>query len=309
MTLFKITILGCGSAMPTTRHNPSSQLVEVNNKLFMIDCGEGTQLQMRKYKIRMSKLHSIFISHLHGDHVFGLPGLLATLSLLGRKKDLNIYAHPDVELFLLPFNQLYGNQLSYKVNIIPLKTDGLNILFENKSLKISSFPLKHRIPTNGFLFEEKEASRHMIGEMIEFYSIPYSKINEIKEGADFITQEGKVIKNAKLTTLPSLPRSYAYCSDTKYNPAIVPFIKGANVLYHEATFANDNLDRAQRTYHSTAQQAAEIAREAQVEKLVIGHYSSRYRNLDPLLEEAQTVFPHTTLAYEGKNINIKQKKR
>ncbi len=307
MTPFNVTILGCGSAMPTTRHNPSSQLVEVNNKLFMIDCGEGTQLQMRKYKTRMSKLHSIFISHLHGDHVFGLPGLLATLSLLGRKGDLNIYAHPDIELFLLPFNQLYGNQLSYKINIIPLKTDGLNLLFENNSLRISSFPLKHRIPTNGFLFEEKQAPHHMKGEMIAFHSIPYSQINAIKAGADFITDEGKVIKNSLLTTPAAPPRRYAYCSDTAYHPPIIPHIKGVDLLYHEATFANDNLHRARRTYHSTAQQAAEIAQQAQVRKLIIGHYSSRYLDLTPLLNEAQAIFPHTALAYEGKTIEIKQK--
>ena len=307
MSAFKVTILGCGSAMPTTRHNPSSQLVEVNNKLFMIDCGEGTQIQMRKYKARMTKLHSIFISHLHGDHVFGLPGLLSTLSLLGRKGDLNIYAHPDIELFLLPFNKLYGNQLSYKINIIPLHTNGLDLLFENKSFSISSFPLKHRIPTNGFIFQEKEAPRRMKGDMIDFYSIPYAQINAIKEGADFVTDEGKTIKNSQLTTPAPPPRSYAYCSDTAYHPPIIPHIKGVDLLYHESTFANDYLQRAQQTYHSTAQQAAEIAQQAQVKQLILGHYSARYRDLTPLLNEAQAIFPNTALAYEGKTIEIKQK--
>lgn len=304
MTRFDLLILGCGSAMPTTMHNPSSQLVDVNNKLFMIDCGEGTQQQMRRFKTRMSKLHSIFISHLHGDHVFGLPGLLASLSLLGRKGDLNIYAHPDVELFLAPFNKLYGNQLTYKINIIHLNTNGLQVIFENKSIRISSFPLKHRIPTNGFLIEEKEAPRHMIGEMIEFYDIPFSKIKDIKSGEDFVTTDGKVIKNKLLTTPPAPPRKYAYCSDTAYYPEIIPFIKDVDLLYHEATFAESDIERAKQTYHSTARQAAEIAKAADVKKLIIGHFSSRYDDLSILLREAKSVFPNTELAEEGKRTEI-----
>ncbi|MDD3542981.1 MAG: ribonuclease Z [Petrimonas sp.] len=304
MTRFEITILGCGSAMPTTLHNPSSQLVNVNEKLFMIDCGEGTQLQLRKYKTRINKLHSIFISHLHGDHVFGLPGLLATLSLLGRTGDLNIYAHKDMELFLDPFIKYFGNQFPYKINLVPLDPYQHQLIFENNSIRVFSFPLKHRIPTNGFLFEEKERPRHIKREMIDFYNIPVCKINEIKKGGDYLTDDGKWIKNEILTTPAIPPRTYAYCSDTAYSPEIIPYIQHSDVLYHEATFAEAENLRAQETYHSTARQAAEIARSANVRKLIIGHFSSRYHELGELLDEAQAVFPETELADEGMTINL-----
>ncbi|MDO5664591.1 MAG: ribonuclease Z [Bacteroidia bacterium] len=304
MTKFQITILGCGSAMPTTLHNPSSQLVDMNEKLFMIDCGEGTQLQMRKYKTRMSKLHSIFISHLHGDHVFGLPGLLSTLSLLGRTADLNLYAHQEMDLFLNPFIKYFGNQFSYKINLIPLDPHNHQLIFENNSMRVFSFPLKHRIATNGFLFEEKELPRHIKREMIDFYDIPFRQIKDIKLGADFITNDGKLIKNEILTTPSPPPRKYAYCSDTAFLPEIIPYIQNIDVLYHESTFAEADNVRAQETFHSTARQAAEIAKAANVKKLIIGHFSSRYNELDKLLNEATAVFSETKLATEGMIINL-----
>lgn len=186
--------------MPTTLHNPTSQLVNLNEKLFMIDCGEGTQLQLRRYKARLNKLHSIFISHLHGDHLFGLPGLLATLALLGRTGDLHIYAHKEVELFLNPFLKYFGNQFPYKIIVIHLDPLHHQLIFENNAIRVFSFPLKHRIPTNGFRFEEKERPRHIKREMIDFYNIPLSKINEIKMGADFETSDGKLVENEILTT-------------------------------------------------------------------------------------------------------------
>lgn len=304
MTKFEVTILGCGSAMPTTLHNPPSQLVDVNEKLFMIDCGEGTQLQMRKYKARMSKLHSIFISHLHGDHIFGLPGLISTLSLLGRTGDLNIYAHKEIELLLKPLIRYLGHNLSFKINLIPIQPDGLQLIYENKSLRVHSFPLKHRMDTNGFLFEEKESPRHIIREMIDFYQIPVKRIQRIKAGDDFVTAEGNVIKNNILTYTSAPPRKYAYCSDTAFNPDIVPYISGVDVLYHEATFADSETARAKETFHSTARQAAVIAKEAGVRKLVIGHFSSRYNEMQHLLLEAQEEFPQTELAYEGMVIEL-----
>lgn len=304
MTHFRITVLGCGSAMPTTYRNPTSQLIEVNEKLFMIDCGEGTQLQMRKYKAKMTKLHSIFISHLHGDHVFGLPGLLSTLSLMGKTGEINIYAHKELEMFLEPFIKYFGTQLSYKINHIHINPHEHHTLYENNSIKVSSFPLKHRIHTNGFIIEEKPAPLHMKGDMIEFYNIPFSKIKDIKLGADFITDEGKIINNELLTTPPKEPRKYAYCSDTAYYPAIIPYIKGVDVLYHEATFEQADLARAKKTYHSTSKQAAEIAKQAEVKKLIIGHYSSRYKELDNLLDEAKGVFEKTFLAFEGQKIDL-----
>lgn len=304
MTPFKVQILGCGSALPTTMHNPSSQLVDVNGKLFMIDCGEGTQLQMRKLGARMGKLHSIFISHLHGDHVFGLPGLISSLGLLGRTAELTIYAHQEIEQFLSPILNFFCKNLSYNVNLILLRRKGFNLIYENKSICIYSFPLKHRIATSGFLFKEKEKQKHIKREMIDFYNIPIREINDIKSGADFTTHEGEIISNERLTTPADPQRIYAYCSDTAYDESIVHYIKGVDVLYHEATFAESELARVIKTGHSTARQAAEIAKLAEVKKLVIGHFSSRYTNLTPLLEEAQTVFPNTELAKEGKVIEL-----
>ncbi len=304
MTNFQITILGCGSAMPTTLHNPPSQLVDMNEKLFLIDCGEGTQLQLRKYKARMSKLHSLFISHLHGDHIFGLPGLLSTLSMLGRTSDLNIYAHQEIDFLLSPLLTYMGNHISFKINLFPLNADHQELLFENRSIKVTSFPLKHRIAANGFLFEQKETPRHIIREMIDFYHIPIRQIQEIKNGADFLTSDGTLIRNEHLTYPGNPARRYAYCSDTAYAPEIIPYIENVDMLYHEATFAESELARAKETYHSTARQAAEIARTARVKKLVIGHYSSRYSELGTLLKEAVTVFPDTELADEGKILSL-----
>ena len=304
MTPLKVQILGCGSALPTTLYNPSSQIIDINSKLFMIDCGEGSQLQMRKLGVRMSKLHSIFISHLHGDHVFGLPGLISSLGLLGRTAELTIYAHQEIEQFLYPFLNFFCNNLSYNVRLVLLRRKGYNLIYENRSICIYTFPLKHRIATNGFLFKEKEKPRHIKREMIDFYNIPIRNINEIKDGADFTTSDGKIIANDRLTTPADPIRSYAYCSDTAYDESIVPYIKDVDVLYHEATFAESELARANKTGHSTARQAAEIAKLAEVKKLVIGHFSSRYTNLTPLLEEAQAVFPNTELAKEGKIIEL-----
>ncbi len=304
MTKFEITILGCGSAMPTTLHHPPSQLIDLNEKLFMIDCGEGTQLQMRKYKARKSKLHSLFISHLHGDHIFGLPGLISTLSLLGRTADLNIYAHKEIDFLLNPLLSYLGNHISFKINLFPLNPSAEELLFENRTMKVTSFPLKHRIDANGFLFEQKESARHIIREMIDFYHIPVKQIQEIKNGADYLTPDGALILNEHLTYPGNPARRYAYCSDTAYAPEIIPYIKDVDLLYHEATFAESELMRAEETFHSTARQAAEIAAAAGVKKLMIGHYSSRYSEIGTLLKEAVAVFPHTELAVEGKIVSL-----
>ena len=304
MNRFDITILGCGSALPTTLHNPSSQLVNMNEKLFMIDCGEGTQLQMRKFKSRIGKLHSIFISHLHGDHIFGLPGLLSTLSLLGRTGDLTIYGHQDLQKFIDLLINYFGQHFPFRINLHPLDPYNHQVIMENKSMRVHSFPLNHRIATCGFLFEEKEGQRHIIRERIDFYQIPLHSLSSIKAGEDFVTPDGTVIANRSLTYPAAPPRKYAYCSDTAYFPEIIPYIENADVLYHEATFAETELPRAKQTFHSTAREAAEIARAANVKKLVIGHFSSRYNELDQLLKEAIAVFPDTELANEGKVIEL-----
>lgn len=304
MTKFEITILGCGSAMPTTLHHPPSQLIDMNEKLFMIDCGEGTQLQMRKYKARMSKLHSLFISHLHGDHIFGLPGLISTLSLLGRTADLNIYAHKEIDFLLNPLLTYLGSHLSFKINLFPLNPHSEEKLFENKMMRVTSFPLKHRIDTNGFLFEQKQSPRHIKREMIDFYHVPVKQINEIKNGADYLCSDGNLILNEHLTTPGKPSRKYAYCSDTAYSPEIITYIKNVDLLYHEATFAESERNRAEETFHSTAQQAAEIALAAGVKKLMIGHFSSRYNETESLLKEAMAVFSNTELAVEGKIVSL-----
>lgn len=304
MTKFEITVLGCGSAMPTTLHHPPSQLIDMNEKLFMVDCGEGTQLQMRKYQARMSKLHSLFISHLHGDHIFGLPGLLSTLSLLGRTADLNIYAHKEIDFLLNPLLSYLGNHISFKINLFPLNPNAEEVLFENRTMKVTSFPLKHRIDANGFLFEQKESPRHINREMIDFYHIPVKQIQEIKNGADYLTPDGALILNEHLTNPGNPARRYAYCSDTAYAPEIIPYIKNVDLLYHEATFAESERMRAEETFHSTARQAAKIAAAAGVKKLMIGHYSSRYSEIGTLLKEAVAVFPHTELAVEGKIVSL-----
>ncbi|MDD2512494.1 MAG: ribonuclease Z [Proteiniphilum sp.] len=304
MTRFDITILGCGSAMPSTLHHPPSQLIDLNDKLFMIDCGEGTQLQMRKFKTRMGKLHALFISHLHGDHIFGLPGLISTLSLLGRTDDLHIYSHRELDFMLKPLLIYMGSHLSFRIHLHPMNPSQREVIYENKTIRIISFPLKHRIDTNGFLFEEKERPRHMIREMIDFYRIPLRQIAAIKAGADFVTEEGTAVPNNILTTPAAPPRKYAYCSDTAYAPEIIPYIEGADLLYHEATFAESELSRATETYHSTARQAAEMAAAARVKKLVIGHFSSRYNELETLLQEASEIFPQTELADEGKILSL-----
>jgi ribonuclease Z len=304
MTKFEITILGCGSAMPTTLHHPPSQLIDMNEKLFMIDCGEGTQLQMRKYKARMSKLHSLFISHLHGDHIFGLPGLISTLSLLGRTADLNIYAHKEIDFLLNPLLTYLGSHLSFKINLFPLNPHSEEKLFENKMMRVTSFPLKHRIDTNAFLFEQKQSPRHIKREMIDYYHVPVKQINEIKNGADYLCSDGNLILNEHLTTPGKPSRKYAYCSDTAYSPEIITYIKNVDLLYHEATFAESERNRAEETFHSTAQQAAEIALAAGVKKLMIGHFSSRYNETESLLKEAMAVFPNTELAVEGKIVSL-----
>ena len=264
----------------------------------MIDCGEGTQLQFRAMKLHFQKLNHIFISHLHGDHCFGLPGLISTLGLLGRTADLHIHAHSDAEKLFEPILLYFSKMLPYKVYFHSFSPEKSELIFDDKSLKVTTIPLKHRMPCAGFLFEEKPKSPHIIREMIDFYQVPVSQIRAIKEGAPFVTQEGETIPNHVFTRPAEPPRKYAYCSDTTYYEKIIPIIENANVLYHEATFSNADLARAQETFHSSAAQAATIARSANVGRLIIGHFSARYPDEKILLNEALEIFPKTQLAYE-----------
>ncbi|MCD7971889.1 MAG: ribonuclease Z [Candidatus Azobacteroides sp.] len=304
MDKIELNILGCGSALPTTRHYPTSQVLNVRGNLFMIDAGEGAQQQYRRLGLKFSRLKQIFISHLHGDHCFGLFGLLSTLSLLGRTGDLVIHAYGEMEELLRPVMNKFCRDMHFKVIINPLSPWKNEMIYEDRTVKVSTIPLKHGIPTCGFLFEEKQKPAHIIREMIDFYNIPVKEISQIKEGADFITEEGEVVPNSRLTTPAKDRIKYAYCSDTAYSEKIVPIIEGVDLLFHEATFMQADLARAKQTFHSSAMQAAEIAKQACVKKLMIGHYSARYYDIKPLLEEARNIFPETIAAYEGLKINI-----
>lgn len=299
MERFDIHILGCGSATPTTRHNPSSQIVSLREKLFMIDCGEGTQLQLRYHKLTFSRLSHIFISHLHGDHCFGLIGLISTLALLGRTGDITIHAHQDMEKILRPQLDYFCRDIPFNVNIKAFNPSVSEIIYEDKSLTVETIPLLHRIPCAGFLFKEKPRDAHLRPDMIEFHNVPIKERRKIKQGADFVTEEGNIIPNHLLTKPAVPPRSYAYCSDTAYDERIIPHITGVDLLYHEATFTQADAARATKTGHSTALQAATIASKANAKKLILGHFSARYRNNKELLDEAKQIFGNTILANEG----------
>ena len=304
MAEFNINILGCGSALPTTRHLATSQIVDLRDKLYMIDCGEGTQVQMRRMRVRFGRLAHIFISHLHGDHCFGLPGLISTLGMLGRTGELVVHGPKEVETYLRPVMDLFCRGMEFEVRFNPFDTRSHSLVMEDRSLSVYSIPLKHRIPTCGYLFAEKPKEAHIIREMTDFYQVPVRCMKDIKQGQDYVTPEGEVVPNSRLTRPAAPPKRYAFCSDTAYNRSIIPIIEGADLLYHEATFAECDLARAKETFHSTARQAAEIARDAHVKRLVIGHYSARYEDLSELHREAEAVFPGTILGNEGTVIPV-----
>ena len=304
MAEFNINILGCGSALPTTRHLATSQIVDLRDKLYMIDCGEGTQVQMRRMRVRFGRLAHIFISHLHGDHCFGLPGLISTLGMLGRTGELVVHGPKEVETYLRPVMDLFCRGMEFEVRFNPVDTRSHSLVMEDRSLSVYSIPLKHRIPTCGYLFAEKPKEAHIIREMTDFYQVPVRCMKDIKQGQDYVTPEGEVVPNSRLTRPAAPPKRYAFCSDTAYNRSVIPIIEGVDLLYHEATFAECDLARAKETFHSTARQAAEIARDAHVKRLVIGHYSARYEDLSELHREAEAVFPGTILGNEGMVVTL-----
>lgn len=304
MADFDLHILGCGSALPTTRHLATSQIIDLRDKLYMIDCGEGTQVQMRRMRIKFSRLNHIFISHLHGDHCFGLPGLISTLGMLGRTGTLTIHGPKELAAYLQPVLDIFCKNLPFEVVIHPIDPYRHELVMEDRSVAVYSIPLKHRIPCCGYLFAEKQKEAHIIREMTDFYQVPVRMLQEIKRGADFVTPEGEIVPNVRLTRPAAAPKRYAFCSDTAFYPEIVPLVEGADVLYHEATFAQEDAPRARETFHSTACEAAEIARRAGVKRLVIGHYSARYEDVSQLKKEADEVYPDTILANEGMVIRI-----
>lgn len=304
MEKFEVHILGCGSALPTTRHLATSQVINIREKLFMIDCGEGAQVQLRKSRLKFSRLNHIFISHLHGDHCFGLMGLISTFGMLERTANLHIHCHADLQRILEPQIEFFCKGMPYNVIFELFNPGEQAVIYDDRSVSVETIPLRHRVPCCGFLFREKPTPNHIRRDMIDFYQIPTYLINRIKNGEDYVLEDGTVIPNTRLTTPSDPPRSYAYCSDTCYLPRICEQIKGCDLLFHEATFAAADAKRAKETFHTTAPQAAEIAKAAQVKKLVIGHYSARYEDESILLKEASEVFPQTILAQENLRIEL-----
>jgi ribonuclease Z len=305
---FSLTILGSSSALPTSKRFTSAHLLNVDERLYLIDCGEGVQMQLRRFKIRFGKINHIFISHVHGDHILGLFGLLSSFNLLGRKEPLHIFSHHDLQKIISPNLQWLLGECQFPIVYHPVKPSGSELIFEDDKLTVHSIPLKHRIPTVGFLFREKSRMRNIKKEAIEKYELNFGEIVKIKDGADLRTKEGLVVSNNELTDPSFRQRSYAYCSDTAYYESIIPIISGVDLLYHEATFLHKELKRAKDNFHSTALQAATIAEKAKVKKLLIGHYSARYKDVTPLLDEAKNIFPDTEAVEDGDIYNVELSK-
>lgn len=300
----ELNILGCGSALPTSQHLPSCQVLAAGNKLYMIDCGEGTQLQYRRAGLSFTRLRAIFISHIHGDHCFGLPGLLSTFALLGRKAALSVYV-PDYACRMMEgvVKSLCG-EMPFEVEFIPFSTRAAEVIYDDTTLSVTAIPLKHRLPCAGFLFKEHEGLLHLDRWACDRHGVPMAYYGRLKNGCDYVADDGTVIPNALLTTPRDPVRSYAYCSDTVYRPQLVELVAGIDLLYHEATFAEADAVRARETFHSTARQAAQIAKDAGAGRLLLGHYSARYKDLQPLLDEAREVFHETYLSQEGMKLRL-----
>lgn len=298
MEPFKVHILGCGSALPTLRHNASSQLVEVREKVLMLDCAEGTQMQLRKSHLHFNKLSHVFITHLHGDHCFGLIGMISTFGLLGRTARLHIHAPAALGPELERQIQFFTHDLGFEVVFYPVDTTVRQVVYDDRSISVESIPLEHRVPCCGYLIREKPSLPHIRPEMMACYQIPKSQVGNIKNGADWTTEDGEVIPHERLVRPADTPRSYAYMTDTRYMPRLHEMLQGVDVLYHESTYGEDHLPQAEKYYHSTARQAATVARQAGVGKLLLGHYSSRYEDERVLLREAREVFENTFLTNE-----------
>ncbi len=300
----KLHILGCYAAAPQRMANPTSQVLEIKNHLFLIDCGEGTQTELRRHKIKFSRINHIFISHLHGDHFFGLPGLISTFRLLGREKELHIYGPKGIKEAITMLLKLGNSWTNYPLVFHELNADTSEKLLEDKKLTVETLPLNHRIYTNGFLFKEKPAERKLNIEAVRTHGIDKAYFKKIKQGGDMVLDDGRIILNADITLDPPKPKSYAYCSDTAFFPELVPQIKGVYLLYHEATFLDRDAHLAHKTKHSTALEAAKIAKMAKVEHLILGHFSTRYKAIELFREEARKVFQNTALAEDGKSFEF-----
>ncbi len=300
----KLTILGCYAATPRTLTNPTSQVLEIKNHMFLIDCGEGTQIQLRKHKIKFSRINHIFISHLHGDHFFGLPGLISTFRLLGRDKEMHIYGPKGIKEAITLLLKLGDSWTNYPLCFHELTSNASQLIYEDDKVFVETIPLDHRIYTNGFLFREKLGERKLNIEAVAKYRIDKAYFQNIKNGKDVVLESGEIIPNEMMTFDPPEPKSYAFCSDTAYKPSLVSQLKKVNVLYHEATFLESEGHLSEKTKHATAKQAAAIAKSADVGKLILGHYSTRYKSIELFKEEASTIFPNVELAEDGKSFEF-----
>jgi ribonuclease Z len=300
----KLTILGCYAATPRTSTNPTSQILEIKNRLFLIDCGEGTQVQLRKNKIRFSKINHIFISHLHGDHFFGLVGLVSTFTLLNRATDLHIYGPKGLKEIIKLQLRLSNSWTNYGLHFHELESNESELIYEDEKVIVKTIPLRHRIYTNGFLFQEKTDKRKLNLDAVQSFEIDSCYYQNIKNGKDIVMEDGRFIQNDKLTFDPIPPKSYAFCSDTAYDESILPLLHDVDILYHESTFLQSEENLARKTLHSTAIEAATIALKANVKQLILGHYSTRYENIKLFKDEAQTIFPEVLLAVDGKSFDF-----
>ena len=295
----KLHILGCHAATPRSTTNPTAQVLESRNQLFLIDCGEGTQVQLRRKRLKFSRIDHIFISHLHGDHFFGLPGLLATFRLMGREKDLHLFGPKGIKEAITVFMRLGESEPGYSIYFHELTSSNSELILDNDKITVHTIPLDHRIYTNGFLFREKHKLLNLRIEAIEEYGIETSQFLNIKQGKDARLEDGRIIPNEELTLSPPKQKSYAFCSDTAYNVRIIPLIKSVDTLYHDATFLESESHLTEITKHATAKEAATLAKDAGVERLILGHYSSRYEDLAAFLNEARPIFSNTYLAEDG----------
>ncbi|WP_295122501.1 ribonuclease Z [uncultured Chitinophaga sp.] len=297
--MFAVTILGNNSALPTPERHPTAQIITLNEQLVLVDCGEGTQVQLARYKIRRSRIRHILISHLHGDHYFGLIGLLNTLSMLGRTEPLFLYAPPELEAIIALQLQCAASVLNYPLTFKPLLGENAGLLFQEKDYEVSFFPTRHRIACYGFSFNMRRRKRKLIPEQARAYEIPASFYSQLQEGADYLRKDGTLVHNDWVTLPPEPGKRYVYCADTIYNEEMIPHIQGADMVYHETTYLQDQTQKAADRFHSTSVEAATIAKAANAKKLLIGHFSSKYTELQPFLDECRPVFPNTDLAEEG----------
>lgn len=307
---FELTILGCNSALPTAYRFQTAQVLNVSERFFLIDCGEGTQIQLRRFKSSLQRINYIFISHMHGDHFIGLPGLISSMALLGRTQPLHIYGPETLKEYLDYHTKLFGGRMDFSIEFHSNKPKGVELIFEDKVVEVYSFPLNHgTIPTSGFLFKEKRRLANLIKEKLQEHKVPVSQMQSIRRGADFVNDKGEIIPHSELATPAIPPRSYAFCSDTCYDERLIDIVKGVDLLYHEATFSEKERELAAKRFHSTAAQAAMIAKKANVGKLIIGHYSARYPDTIILEQQAKEVFEKTLAVEDGTRISIPLKNR